>query len=66
MKSGLDWTYVFRGMALVFVLLAAMMLAIPMLLTAHQLPAGAAKPERLSANPAYWLAFFGLFLYVGV
>lgn len=66
MKSGLDWTYVFRGMALVFVLLAVLMLAIPMSLTAHQAPEGAVKPERLSANPAYWLAFFGLFLYVGV
>lgn len=66
MQSGLDWAIVYRGMAAVFVLLAVLMAfaALP------SVQPGTAEHdetrERLSANPAYWLSFFALFLYVGV
>lgn len=66
MQSGLDWAVVYRGMALIFVLLAVLM-------AFAALPSGRPEAaehyetrERLSANPAYWLSFFALFLYVGV
>ena len=66
MQSGLAWTVVYRGMAVIFALLAV--------LTAFtRLPPAEASSaeddearERLSANPAYWLSFVALFLYVGV
>jgi len=66
MHSGLDWTVVYRGMALIFALLAILMLLTPLPLTAHQAAEHDEKPAPLSANPAYWLSFFALFLYVGV
>ena len=66
MQSGLAWTVVYRGMAVIFALLAV--------LTAFtRLPPAEASSaeddearERLSTNPAYWLSFVALFLYVGV
>jgi fucose permease len=66
LQSGLDWAVVYRGMAVIFVALAAMtgLAALP------PVQAKAADPgerrERLSAHPAYWLSFFALFLYLGV
>ena len=66
MQSGLDWAIVYRGMAAIFVLLAAMtgLAALP------PVQAKAADFEesrgRLSAHPAYWLSFFALFFYLGV
>ncbi len=66
MQNGADWTAVYRGMAAIFVLLAALMAfaAVP---PVQQQAAERDHPaERLSANPAYWLSFFALFLYVGV
>ena len=66
LQSGLDWAVVYRGMAVIFVLLAVMM-AFAALPTVRQKAAQHDEmPERLSANPAYWLSFFALFLYLGV
>ena len=66
MRRGLDWTVVYRGMAVVFLLLAVLM-AFATLPPVEQKATGhGATPERLGANPAYWLSFFALFLYVGV
>ena len=66
LQVGADWTAVYRGMAAIFVLLAALMA----LAALPSVPLAAAErdktSERLSANPAYWLSFFALFLYVGV
>jgi len=66
LKAGLDWAMVYRGMALVFVLLA-------MLMGVMTLPRGGASADgpgagtgRLGAHPAYWLSFIALFFYVGV
>lgn len=65
-SSGLHWTGVYRGMAAIFALLIVLIALMPMLLVAHQVAEHEEAPERLSANPAYWLSFFALFLYVGV
>ena len=66
MQSGLAWTVVYRGMAVIFALLAVLT-AFTRLPPAE--PSSAEHDEareRLSANPAYWLSFVALFLYVGV
>ena len=66
MQSGADWTAVYRGMAAIFVLLAALMAFAALPPVQQQAAERDETAERLSANPAYWLSFFALFLYVGV
>ncbi len=66
MQNGFEWTAVYRGMALIFALLAVLIALTPLTLTAHVVTEDDKTPERLSANPAYWLSFLALFLYVGV
>jgi len=66
MHSGLDWTAVYRGMAFIFALLAAMMVFTALPQVTPQTSEPGVKPERLSKHPAYWLSFLALFLYVGV
>jgi len=66
MHSGLDWTAVYRGMAIIFALIAAMVLLTELPPVVAQATEPGEKPERLSKHPAYWLSFFALFLYVGV
>ncbi len=66
MQNGADWTAVYRGMAAIFVLLAALMAFAAVPPVQQQAAERDHPPERLSANPAYWLSFFALFLYVGV
>jgi fucose permease len=66
MRGGFGWTSIYRCMALVFVMVAVLIafaVLPPVQETAEQ---HEEKPERLSANPAYWLSFFALLLYVGV
>jgi len=66
MRNGVDWTAVYRGMAVVSALLAVLM-AFAALPPAHKPVAAArATSERVMANPASWLSFFALFLYLGV
>ena len=66
MHSGLAWTAVYRGMAIIFALIALMVLFTQLPAVEAQTAEHAEKSERLSAHPAYWLSFFALFLYVGV
>ena len=66
LKGGLNWAVVYRGMAFIFVLLAVMMWFMPLPHEKSNLREHDEVPERLSANPAYWLSFFALFFYVGV
>jgi len=66
MQSGLDWTAVYRGMAAIFALLAALMAVAALPPVQRKAAEHDETGERLSANPAYWLSFFALFLYVGV
>ncbi len=66
MHSGLSWILVYRGMAVIFVLLIVMMWFITLPKIGQQPTSGDETPARLSANPAYWLSFVALFLYVGV
>jgi len=66
LKGGLNWAVVYRGMAFIFVLLAVMMWFMPLPHETSNLREHGEVPERLSANPAYWLSFFALFFYVGV
>jgi fucose permease len=66
MQSGLDWAAVYRGMAVIFVLLAALMAFAVLPPVQPQAAERDETRERSSANPAYWLSFFALFLYVGV
>ncbi len=65
-QSGLSWVLVYRGMALVPALLVVMMWFIALPKAVDRALTGDEVPERLSANPAYWLSFVALFLYVGV
>jgi fucose permease len=66
MQSGLDWTAVYRGMAVIFALLAVLTAFVALPTVQPKAASHDETPERLSANPAYWLSFFALFLYVGV
>lgn len=66
MERGLSWVLVYRGMALVLGLLAVMMWFINLPKIRHPVANVGEASERLSANPAYWLSFVALFLYVGV
>jgi fucose permease len=68
MQSGLSWVLIYRGIALVFALLAVLVGFTALPKTAPQADATEhdQTAERLSANPAYWLSFLALFLYVGV
>jgi len=66
LQGGVDWAAVYRGMAVVFVLLAALMAFVALPSVQPAAAEHGAEPERLSASPAYWLSFFALFLYVGV
>jgi fucose permease len=66
LQSGLDWAVVYRGMAVIFVLLAVMMAFAGLPSVQRNAAAHDEISERLSANPAYWLSFFALFLYLGV
>ena len=66
LQSGLDWAVVYRGMAVIFVLLAALMAFAGLPSVQQKAAEHDETPERLSANPAYWLSFFALFLYLGV
>jgi fucose permease len=65
-QSGSSWIFVYRGMAVIFVLLVVMTWFIALPKITHQAAIGGEAPERLSVNPAYWLSFVALFLYVGV
>lgn len=66
LRSGLDWAAVYRGMAAIFALLAAMMAFAGLPPVQPEAAERDATRRRLSANPAYWLSFFALFLYLGV
>jgi fucose permease len=66
MQSGLDWAVVYRGMAVIFVLLAVLMAFAGLPSVQQNAAEHDETRERLSANPAYWLSFFALFLYLGV
>jgi fucose permease len=65
LQSGLDWAVVYRGMAAIFVLLAVMMAFAGLPSVEPKAAERDEAPQRLSANPAYWLSFFALFLYLG-
>ena len=64
--AGVNWIFVYRGMALIFVLLVVVTWFIALPKSTYQAANDGEVPERLSANPAYWLSFVALFLYVGV
>lgn len=66
MHSGLAWTAVYRGIALIFAAIALMVVFTRLPEVEAQAAEHAEKTERLSAHPAYWLSFVALFLYVGV
>ncbi len=66
MQSGLNWTAVYRGMAVIFALLVVLMAFATLPPVDQKATEHDETPARLSANPAYWLSFFALFLYVGV
>ncbi len=65
-QIGLNWIFVYRGMAVIFGLLVVVTWFMALPKTTHQPTDGDEAPGRLSANPAYWLSFIALFLYVGV
>ena len=66
LQSGVDWTVVYRGIAVIFALLFVLMAFVALPPAQPRAVGQEEAPERLSANPAYWLSFFALFLYLGV
>lgn len=66
MQNGLSWVFVYRGMSVILGLLMVMMAFVHVPNIPQQAAGAAETSERLSANPAYWLSFVALFLYVGV
>ena len=66
MQNGVDWSAAYRGMAVIFALLFVMMAIVALPSVEAPTAARGEAPQRLSANPAYWLSFFALFLYLGV
>ena len=66
MQSGFDWTAVYRGMAVIFGLLVVLIAFTGLPPVEQKVPEHGETPARPSANPAYWLSFVALFLYVGV
>ena len=70
LQNGQGWTMVYRGMAVLFGLLAVLILMTPLPSVAKTASDAEEhpdeKPARLSSHPAYWLSFFALLVYVGV
>ena len=66
LSQGGAWTLIYRGMAAVFVVLLVGTALVKFVVPAVEPATDAARPARLSAHPAYWLAFVVLFFYVGV
>jgi fucose permease len=66
LHSGLGWILIYRGIAALFVLLAVLVAVTALPRIAEPAAAHDAAPQGLAADPAYWLSFFALLLYVGV
>jgi len=63
-SQGFDWIAVYRGMALVFALLALIVVGASFRPLKQHRESG--RRKRLPSRPAYWLSFTALFFYVGV
>ncbi len=63
----LSWTLVYRGMAILFLGVLALIMAMPFDTLGRDTGHKAAGSRRaLYAHPAYWLGFIAMFFYVGV
>jgi fucose permease len=63
----LSWTLVYRGMAVLFLGVLALIMAMPFDALGRDTGHKAAGGRRaLFAHPAYWLGFVAMFFYVGV
>ncbi len=65
-ENGFNWVAVYRALAVIFALLGVLMLFVSLPGTADDAADDEVTPNRLRANPAYWLSFLALFFYVGV
>lgn len=66
LQSGLGWILIYRAIAFICALLAALVVITAWPPSAAPAEGEDHSPPRLAANPAYWLSFVALFLYVGV
>ena len=66
LQSGLGWILIYRAIAFICALLAVLVVLTAWPPSATPAAAEDHRPPRLAANPAYWLSFVALFLYVGV
>ncbi len=67
LHTGLVWTLVFRGIAILFALITLMLAVSPFhLLGSFAQEAKGVKHPSLFGNLLYWLGFVSLFLYVGM
>ena len=65
--ANLSWTLVYRGMAILFVGVLALVVFLPFGALGRDAGHHATDSRRaLYTHPAYWLGFFALFFYVGV
>jgi fucose permease len=67
MATGLSWTLLFRAISILFAILGIALAAMPFarLGSVAQANADGSAGARLRRNPAYWLGFLCLLLYVG-
>lgn len=66
-SAQLQWTLVYRGIGVLFLLIAIFMQFMPLAALGKDKGHAPGRSRRdLFQHPAYWLGFFGLFVYVGV
>jgi fucose permease len=65
--ADLPWAYIYRGIAVLFVIVAIVVAFLPFtVLGEEKRKEKGEKPISHIGHPAYWLGFFALLLYVGV
>jgi fucose permease len=65
LASGLAWNLTFKVVALVYALILVALLALPLGRLGREEGGEGARLGGLAANPAWWLGFLLLFVYVG-
>ena len=68
MGAGLEWTILYRAIAVLFALLAALIAMLPFETLGRgqrEEAASAPQPRNLARRPTYWIGFACLLLYVG-
>lgn len=66
-SAQLSWTFIYRGIGILVLIIAIFMQFLPLAILGRDTGHASGKSRRdLYRNPAYWLGFLALFVYVGV